>query len=202
MISLSHAINQLNWVLIFLGWEDPLEKGKATHSSILAWRIPWTTHGLAKNWTRLSNVHVHVLTSLVAQTVKNLPVMRDTQVQSLCREGPWKRKWKPTLVFLPGKPHGHRSLLGCSPWDHKESDMTGQLTLSLLLLRFYSWRNWGLENISSKILDVVNVCYKLKTFAIWWQDPTLYWVRYIDLYRFITDKHTLSISPWHIGKCL
>ena len=26
-----------------LGWEDPLEKGKATHSSILAWRIPWTT---------------------------------------------------------------------------------------------------------------------------------------------------------------
>ena len=26
----------------FLGWEDPLEKGKATHSSILTWRIPWT----------------------------------------------------------------------------------------------------------------------------------------------------------------
>ena len=25
-----------------LGWEDPLEKGKATHSSLLAWRIPWT----------------------------------------------------------------------------------------------------------------------------------------------------------------
>ena len=25
-----------------LGWEDPLEEGKATHSSILAWRIPWT----------------------------------------------------------------------------------------------------------------------------------------------------------------
>jgi len=29
------------WVLS-LGWEDPLEKGKATHSSILSWRIPWT----------------------------------------------------------------------------------------------------------------------------------------------------------------
>ena len=28
-----------------LGWEDPLEKGKATHSSILAWRIPWTVWG-------------------------------------------------------------------------------------------------------------------------------------------------------------
>ena len=28
-----------------LGWEDPLKKGKATHSSILAWRIPWTSWG-------------------------------------------------------------------------------------------------------------------------------------------------------------
>ena len=33
----------------FLGQEDPLEKGKATHSSILAWRIPWTVHGVAKS---------------------------------------------------------------------------------------------------------------------------------------------------------
>ena len=31
---------QETWVR-FLGWEDPLEKGTATHSSILAWRIPW-----------------------------------------------------------------------------------------------------------------------------------------------------------------
>ena len=35
-----------------LGWEDPLEEGKATHSSIPAWSIPWTTvHGVAKNQT-------------------------------------------------------------------------------------------------------------------------------------------------------
>ena len=33
----------------FLGWEDPLEKRKATHSSILAWRIPWTI----RSWTGL-----------------------------------------------------------------------------------------------------------------------------------------------------
>ena len=45
-----------------LGWEDPLEKGMATHSSILAWRIPidrgawWATdHGVAKSWTQLSS---------------------------------------------------------------------------------------------------------------------------------------------------
>ena len=43
-----------------LGWEDLLEKGKTTHSSILAWRIPWTTvYGVAKSWTRLSNFHFH-----------------------------------------------------------------------------------------------------------------------------------------------
>ena len=41
----------------FLGWEDPLEKGKATHSSILAWKIPWTVHGVAKSWMWLSNFH-------------------------------------------------------------------------------------------------------------------------------------------------
>ena len=41
-----------------LGWEDPLEKGKANHSTILAWRIPWTTiHGVTKNRTGLSNFH-------------------------------------------------------------------------------------------------------------------------------------------------
>ena len=40
-----------------LGQEDPLEKGMATHSSILAWRIPWTDHAVAKSQTRLSNWH-------------------------------------------------------------------------------------------------------------------------------------------------
>ena len=40
-----------------LGWEDPLEKGKATPSGILAGRIPWTVHGIANNRTRLSNFH-------------------------------------------------------------------------------------------------------------------------------------------------
>ena len=44
-------------VVQFLGREDPLEKGKATHSSILAWRIPWTqrVHGVSKSRTRLSD---------------------------------------------------------------------------------------------------------------------------------------------------
>ena len=44
-----------------LGWEDPLEKGITTHSSILAWRIPWATvQGVTKSWTQLSDFHFHM----------------------------------------------------------------------------------------------------------------------------------------------
>ena len=37
---------------------------------------------------------------------------------------PWRRKWQPTPVFLPGESHGRRSLVGYNPRGHKESDMT------------------------------------------------------------------------------
>ena len=37
---------------------------------------------------------------------------------------PWRRKWQPTTVFLPGKFHRQQSLAGNSPWGHKKSDMT------------------------------------------------------------------------------
>ena len=36
----------------------------------------------------------------------------------------WRRKWQPTPIFLPGKCHGQRSLVGYSPWAHKELDTT------------------------------------------------------------------------------
>ena len=42
-----------------LGWEHSLEKGKATHSSILAWRIPCIVHEVTKSQTRLSDFHFH-----------------------------------------------------------------------------------------------------------------------------------------------
>ena len=45
----------------------------------------------------------------------------------LVRKIPWRRKWQSTLVLLPGKSHGWRSLVGCSPWVIKESDTTDQL---------------------------------------------------------------------------
>ena len=48
-----------------LGWEDPLEKGMVTHSSMLPWRIPWTeepgatVHRVAKSWTQLKRLGMH-----------------------------------------------------------------------------------------------------------------------------------------------
>ena len=43
------------------------------------------------------------------------------------RKIPWRRKWQPTPVLLPGKSHGRRSLIGCTPWGCWESDTTEQL---------------------------------------------------------------------------
>ena len=40
---------------------------------------------------------------------------------------PWRRKWQPTPVILPGKSHGQRSLVGYNPWGHKESNTTERL---------------------------------------------------------------------------
>ena len=40
------------------------------------------------------------------------------------RKIPWKRKWQPSPVFLPGESHGQRSLVGCNPWGPKELDTT------------------------------------------------------------------------------
>ena len=56
----------------------------------------------------------------MAQVVKNLPAMQETWVGKI----PWRRKWQPTPVFLPGKSHQQRSLVGSRPWVYKELDTT------------------------------------------------------------------------------
>ena len=52
---------------------------------------------------------------------------QEAWVQSLGPEDPWRRKWQPMPVFLPGEFHGQRSLVGYSPQGLKESDTTEQL---------------------------------------------------------------------------
>ena len=61
-----------------------------------------------------------------SSVVKNLPAnagaTRDAGAVPGWGRSPG-RKWQPTPVFLPGKPHGQRSLAGYNPWGHRESDM-------------------------------------------------------------------------------
>ena len=105
---------QETWVRS-LGWEDPLEKGTATHSSILAWRIPWTTgHVVTKSQTQL-NKFVETVdgikmfrphTTLRAQLVKNLLAMWETWVQSLGWEDPLEKGSATHSSILAWRVHG------------------------------------------------------------------------------------------------
>ena len=67
----------------------------------------------------------------LAQWVKNLPAHAgDTGDPGFIPgsgRSPWRRAWQPTPVSLPGEPHGHRILVGYSPWGLKESNMTERL---------------------------------------------------------------------------
>ena len=84
----------------------------APHSSTLAWKIPWTEEPGRLQSMGSGRVRHDWATSLSLFTF-----MR------------WRRQWHPTPVFLPGKSHGRRSPVGCSPWGHSESDRTEQLHL-------------------------------------------------------------------------
>ena len=70
--------------------------------------------------------------SLVAQPVKNLLQCRRPGFNPWVGKIPWRRKWQPTLVLLPGEFHGQRSLAGYSSWDPKESDMTERVTFTFI----------------------------------------------------------------------
>ena len=106
-----------------------LEKAMATHSSTLAWNIPWT----------------EVPGRL--QSLGSRRVGRDwATLLSLFTFMNWRRKWQPTPVFLPGKSHGQKSLVDYSPWCCKELDTSEQaythcskqpFWLELHLLVFY-----------------------------------------------------------------
>ena len=88
-----------------------------------AWRA--TVHGVAKSRTRLSNQAQHSTGSTsgnesTCQCRRHRRCSFDPWIGKVI----WRRKWQPTPISLPGKSHGQRSLVGYSPWGHKESDPT------------------------------------------------------------------------------
>ena len=62
--------------------------------------------------------------------VKKLLACKRLRLYPRVGKMPWRREWQPIPGFLPGEFHGQRSLVHYSPWGHKESDRTEQLTLS------------------------------------------------------------------------
>ena len=67
--------------------------------------------------------------SLIAQSVKNLPAVQETQVQSLGREDPLGKEMATYSSILAWKIPSQRSLVGCNSWHRKESGTTERLTL-------------------------------------------------------------------------
>ena len=94
----------------------------ATHSSTLAWEIPWTAEprGLQSLGSQKESEMTEQLNNNRSGGVGN--IFCSVLVISF-----WRRQWPPTPVLLPGKSHGWRSLVGCSPWGRKESDTTERL---------------------------------------------------------------------------
>ena len=113
------------------GWNPPIYRIKTTESLL----VHYGHFRHYDNWRDVILIHVYmaaiilfIWASLVAQTVKHLPGFNPW-----FRTTPWRRKWQPTPGFLPGEFHGQRSLVGCSPWGHKESDTTEWLTHTHIL---------------------------------------------------------------------
>ena len=95
------------------------------HCFCVMWVLKSTRCGNHCTWESFLCIHNACKSSLVAQTVKNLPAMQETWVWFLDQEDPRRRKSTP--VFLPREFHGQRSLAGYSPWGRKESDTTERL---------------------------------------------------------------------------
>ena len=128
----------------FLGREDPLEKEMAIHSCTLAWKIPWMeetdrlqsmgSQRVGHNWgTSLSLfLNINFYWSIVAFSSKTICLPRRRHVEDLGSTpglGRFPREGMATLSsILAWSIHGLRSLVGYSPWDQKELDMTEWLT--------------------------------------------------------------------------
>ena len=73
----------------------------------------------AQRWHQLVRPRLTFSTVLEAQWQESSCQSRRCRLDPWVAKSPWRRKWKPTPVFLPGKSHAQRCLVGCSPWGCK-----------------------------------------------------------------------------------
>ena len=88
---------------------------------------------------------------------------------------PWSREWQPTPMFLPGKFHLQKSLVGHSPWDCKETDMAEWLSTHTYKHTFIIHRDYcgsSTQIINEQALG--NICFPFSFDDIIIQNPTLH----------------------------
>ena len=96
--------------------------------------------------------------------VKNLPAMQETWIQSRVGKVPWRRERQPTPVFLPEESYGQKSLMGYSPWGHKESDRTEQMSIyTRCTLSSFSFRKEILSSPRNWSQDPIQAWHQAKT---------------------------------------
>ena len=78
------------------------------------------------------------LLPFLSATTKSQHKMKSGLLLNVVVRQSWRRQWQPTPVLLPGKSHGRRSLIGCSPWGREESRHDWATSLSLFT--FMHWR--------------------------------------------------------------
>ena len=143
-----------------------MEKAMAPHSSILAWKIPWMEEpgGLqSMGWLRVGHDWA---TSLSLFTFMH-----------------WRRKWQPTLVFLPGKFQRRGSLAGCRLWVAqgrtrlKWLSSSSMLNIGLCMLHYYKSSHSYLY-LRGCIWSTLNYLYRLfitnyLLFQLYWHTTDL-----------------------------
>ena len=108
----------------------------------------------------------------------------EAQDWSLFREDPWRREWLPTPIFLPGKSHEQRDLVGYSPWGRKESDMTNTFTFTLVNAFITQHNGLFLFFVCEDHMQVFNFFSEH-----WWT-----WVALLSLINWFTNDSTLLLS--------
>ena len=83
--------------------------------------------------------------------VKRLPAIRRPGFDLWVEKIPWRSKWQPTPVSLPGKSHGQRRLVSCSPWGRKELGTSERLTLTYTYLHICIEREGERERVNDKV---------------------------------------------------
>ena len=120
----------------------------------------------------------------------------------------WRSQWQPTPVLLPGKSHGQRSLVGCSPWGCEEWETTGQLHLH------FSVSCIGGGNVNQLQCSCLEnsrdgetqwaAVYGVTQSRTWlkWLSSSIRYIQYMKLFVFISYLYNIKRTLYEIIKIL